>query len=166
VLDCAFMLLLSVEVLDAGAALVLAAPAVAAADWSVAEVWLLTGGVCWAALAFVSVLVAGAVVLLAAAALWSAVAGAAVLLAAVWSAAGVLEEAMPGFAEVPLALLQVAETVCTLCNMMLSLLMLELLPVLELDALLELEAEGVTCPVIATVWLTWSFNCELSPVML
>jgi hypothetical protein len=32
VLDCAFMLLLSVEVLDAGAALVLAAPAVAAAD--------------------------------------------------------------------------------------------------------------------------------------
>jgi hypothetical protein len=102
-------------------------------------------------LAFVSVLVAGAVVLLAAAALWSAVAGAAVLLAAVWSAAGVLEEAMPGFAEVPLALLQVAETVCTLCNMMLSLLMLELLPVLELDALLELEAEGVTCPVIATV---------------
>ena len=114
-----------------------------------------------------SVLVAGAVVLLAAAAFWSAVAGAAVLLAAVWSAAGVLEEAMPGFAAVPLALLQVAETVCTLCNIMLSLLPLVLLPVLALEALLlELEAAGVTCPVIATVWLTWSFSCELSPVML
>lgn len=88
------------------------------------------------------------------------------LLAAVWSVEGVLEEAMPGFAEVPLALLQVAETVCTLCNMMLSLLAAVLLPVLALEALLELEAAGVTWPVIATVWLTWSFSCELSPVML
>jgi hypothetical protein len=65
----------------------------------------------------------------------------------------VLEEAMPGFAEVPLALLQVAETVCTLWSMMLSLFMLELLPVLALEALLVLEAAGVTWPVIATVWL-------------
>lgn len=104
--------------------------------------------------------------LLVAAAVWSAVAGDAVLLAAVWSAEGVLEEAMPGFAEVPLALLQVVETVCTLCNMMLSLLPLALFPVLALEALLELEAEGVTWPVIATVWFTWSFSCELSPVML
>jgi hypothetical protein len=66
----------------------------------------------------------------------------------------VLEEAMPGLAEVPLALLQVAETVWTLCNMMLSLLPLAALPVLALEALLELEAAGVTCPVIATVWFT------------
>jgi hypothetical protein len=78
------------------------------------------------------------------------VAGAVVLLAAAdWSAEVVLDAAMPG----PLALLQVAETVCTLCSMMLSLLMLELFPVAAPEALLEPEAAGVTCPVIATVWL-------------
>jgi hypothetical protein len=154
VLDWAVVLLVLVELeaLAAGAA-VLAAPEVAAADWSVAGVWLLTGGVAWAALCEASVLVAGAVVLLA---------------AADWSADGVLEEAMPGFAEVPLALLQVAETVWTLCSMMLSLLMLELFPVVApvVEALLELEADGVTWPVMATVWLRWSFSWELSPVML
>jgi hypothetical protein len=37
--------------------------------------------------------------------------------------------------------------------MMLSLLMLELFPVVAPEALLEPEAAGVTCPVIATVWL-------------
>jgi hypothetical protein len=39
--------------------------------------------------------------------------------------------------------------------------MLELLPVVALPAevlLALLDEAGVTCPVIATVWLTWSFN--------
>jgi hypothetical protein len=75
---------------------------------------------------------------------------------------GEVVEAMPGFAEEPPASLQVAETDWTLCMAMLSLFMLELLPVVALPSALvlleEVLAAGVTVPVIVTVWLTWSLS--------
>jgi hypothetical protein len=64
---------------------------------------------------------------------------------------------MPGLAELPFDSLHVDETVCTLCSAMVWLFMLELFPVVvfpEAVLLAVLEDAGVTCPVIATVWLT------------
>ncbi len=65
---------------------------------------------------------------------------------------------MPGLAELEPPWPQVDDTVCTLCSMMLSLFMLEALPVDAFPALVLLEAlldeAGVTCPVTATVWFT------------